>query len=125
MAYKLVSGVAYLADEGDIAALIFTSPTVSESYPKKVYPAFTVLPPCDRYNKPKLYDLELPVYSSRNGYYRGVKTGDYKHDNVKQLKAAAAPMSKVGNDRASCKATVDLNSLPKGTTTWELASRSC
>ena len=44
----------------------------------------------------------------------GYKSGSTGHDNVKQLKLAALKMSQVGNNVKNCKASIRLNSFPKG-----------
>ena len=53
-----------------------------------------------RYNKPGKWDDELPCYSSPNVFCDGVRTGDAKHDNVKQITLAAPKMAAIGNDNA-------------------------
>ena len=57
--------------------------------------------------------MELPRYSSPNVKYRGLTTGDADNDNVKQINLAAPSMAKIGSDKATCKAVVDNNVVPK------------
>ena len=73
--------------------------------------------PCsviDRYNVPGKYNMEMPRYSGTSVTYNGYKSGSTGHDNVKQLRLAALKMSQVGNNVKNCKASIRLNSFPKG-----------
>ena len=63
---------------------------------------------------PNKYDIQAPRYSSANGYYKGYRTGSSTQNNVAQIAQAAPSMAKIGNDQVTCRASIDLNNLPRG-----------